>query len=239
MQGTAGFFPNIDNKVLTKTVRQSLADGTFNQVPTLEGSTHDEWRLFVALNGELVTGTPLTPAGYIPAIAATLRISVAAATPIGTFLYPLAAYPSPSIALGAVGTDAIFACNARVSERFLSGFVPTYAYEFNDPNAPNKSLPPVSFPYGAFHAADVQYVFDTRGELPVPPLDASQQALAATMVRYWTNFAKRSDPNTSDVPAWTAYTTANDTHQNLTPTAVSPITTFAADHKCSVWAPTP
>jgi para-nitrobenzyl esterase len=238
VQGSAGFFPNLDNRVLTKTVRQSLTDGTFNQVPTLQGSNHDEWRLFVALD-ELATGAPLTAAGYIPAIARTLRITVPAATPIGTLLYPLAAYPSPSEALGAVGTDAIFACNARVSERLLSGFVPTYAFEFNDPDAPSKSLPPVSFPLGAFHGAEMQYLFDTRAELPAPPLNADQQALSDTMVRYWTNFAKRADPNGAGVPAWGAYTQATDTHQKLAPLAVAPITNFAADHKCSIWAPTP
>jgi para-nitrobenzyl esterase len=236
--GAAGFTPNIDNHVLTQTVRNALATGTFNQVPLLEGSNHDEWRLFVGLT-EVATGMPLSAAGYPAAIAATLRISLAQATVIATLVYPLAAYPSPSVALGAVGTDAIFACNSRVSARLASGFVPTFAYEFDDPNAPQRFLPPLSFPMGAYHSSEVQYVFDTDSAIPSPGFAPDQQALADAMVEYWTNFAKRGDPNHTGNPAWDAYATATDSIQSLAPTAIQPTTTFATDHKCSVWAPTP
>jgi para-nitrobenzyl esterase len=68
----------------------------------------------------------------VPAIAATLGVSLPVAAAIAA-AYPLAAYPSPSVALGAIGTDAVFACNARVAARLPSKFVPTYHYEFNDP----------------------------------------------------------------------------------------------------------
>jgi para-nitrobenzyl esterase len=236
VQGAGGFVPNLDNHVLTQTVRVALTSGTFNRVPVLEGSTHDEWRLFVALNQEFVTG-PLTAAQYPGAIASTLRISLAAATGIATFVYPLAAYPSPSIALGAVGTDAIFACNARTAAGLLSNFVPTFAYEFNDPNAPQNFLPPVSFPYGASHASELQYLFGLSAPIPSPGLNPDQQALADTMVKYWTSFAKSGDPNGAAAPAWPGYATENDTHQSLAPAAVQPTTGFGADHKCSFWAP--
>jgi Carboxylesterase type B len=55
--------------------------------------------------------------------------------------YPLTAFPSPSVALGAVGTDAIFACPALTIDQSVSRFVPTFAYEFNDENAPELFLP--------------------------------------------------------------------------------------------------
>src|SRR5262249_57620299 len=122
-----------------------FAGGQFNQVPVIEGSTHDEWRLFVALNQEFVTG-PLTPAQYPFAIASTLGVPLAVA--VGVFLpeYPLASYPSPSIALGALGTDGIFACNARLSAQLLSAHVPTFEYELNAPHPPPLFLPPPTFP---------------------------------------------------------------------------------------------
>ena len=236
--GGGGFVPNLDNHVLTQTVRNALTTGTFNQVPLLEGSNHDEWRLFVGLT-EVATGVPLSAAGYPAAIAATLRISLAQATLIANFLYPLVAYSSPSVALGAVGTDAIFACNSRVSARLASAFVPTFAYEFNDPNAPQRFLPPLSFPTGAYHASEIQYVFDTNSVVPSPGFTPAQQALADAMVDYWTDFAKRGDPNDTGNTAWTAYTTATDTIQTLAPSGIAPTTAFAAGHKCSVWAPTP
>ena len=81
-----------------------------------------------------------------------------------------------------MGTDAIFACNSRVSVRLASGFVPTYAYEFNDPNAAQRFLPPLSFPTGAYHAAEIQYLFDISSPVPSPGFNADQQALPDAMV---------------------------------------------------------
>src|SRR5262249_61382248 len=154
-QGGGGFVPNLDGKLLPQSVGAAFASGQFNQVPVIEGSTHDEWRLFVALNQELVTGHPLTPAEYPGAIASTLGVPLAVAWSVFLPEYPLANYPSPSIALGALGIDGIFACNARISAQLLSAHVPTFEYEFNDGNAPQLFLPPVSFPYGAYHASEL------------------------------------------------------------------------------------
>jgi len=235
VQGGGGFVPNLDNHVLTQTLKASFTSGDFNRVPVIEGSNHDEWRLFVAQQ-ELANG-PLTPAQYPGAIASTLRIPLAQANALAAFVYPLVAYPSPSIALGALGTDAIFACNARTASGLLSQFAPTFAYEFNDPNAPQRFLPPVSFPSGAYHASELQYLFDLQTPVPSPGFTPDQQALAGTMVQYWTNFAKRGDPNGAEPPAWPGYTVASDQHQSLVPAGVAPITTFGADHKCSFWVP--
>ena len=228
---TASLVPNLDNHVVTQTPRAAFTSGNFNRVPVIEGSTHDEWRLFVGLT-EIATGVPLPAAGYPAAIAATLRIPLAQATGIASFVYPLAAYPSPSVALGAIGTDAVFACNARTAAGLLSQWVPTYAYEFNDPNAPQVFVPPVSFPYGAYHASELQYLWPRS----TTALNPEQQALGGAMAEYWANFAKRADPNGAP-PTWSGYTTATDTHQSLVPAAIAPTTSFGADHKCSFWVP--
>ena len=176
---------------------------------------------------------------FAMSIGATLRISLAQANAIATLFYPLGAYPSPSVALGAVGTDAIFACNSRVSARLASAFVPTFVYEFDDPNAPQRFLPPSSFPTGAYHGSEIQYVFDTDSAVPSPGFTPDQQALADQMVDYWTDFAKRGDPNDSGSPVWTAYSNATETIQTLALSGVQPTTAFAATHKCGFWAPTP
>src|SRR5690348_11195664 len=159
-------------------------------------------------------------------IAATLGIPIAAATALAA-KYPLSAYPSPSIALGALGTDIIFACNARRLAGLLSAHVPTYQYEFNDPNAPMPFFPSVSFPTGAYHAAEIQYLFDSG-----TALDPAQRALSRTMVDYWTGFARFGTPNSFRTPFWPAYRTSSDRFQELAPGAVHSATGFAADHKC-------
>src|SRR5215467_7672787 len=226
--------PNLDGFVLPQTVRSAFTAGQFNRVPVIEGSNHDEWRLFVAQT-EATTGMPLTPAGYIPAIAATLGVPAATATFIGTVVYPLNAYPSPSVALGAIGTDVVFACNARLSSRFLSQYVPTYQYEFNDPNAPMLFFASISFPTGASHASELQYIFDVlETPVPSPGLTPAQEQLSRTMVRYWAEFARSGNPNSSEVPPWPPYG-SSDQFQSLHPPTPVAGTGFAADHKCAFW----
>ena len=60
----------------------------------------------------------------------------AAAAAVIAAEYPPTGYSSPSVALGAVGTDAILACPALTAEESLPRYVPVYTYEFNDENAP-------------------------------------------------------------------------------------------------------
>ena len=229
--GGGSVVPDVDGKVLTQTIGAALASGQFNRVPVIEGSNHDEWRLFVALDFDLVSG-PVTAAGYVPAIAGTLGVPSGTAGFLASF-YPVANYPNPDLALSALGTDAIFACNSRKAVRLISQYVPTWTYEFNDPDAPQLFLPPVSFPYASAHASEIQYLFNLRSEVPHPDLTADQQALSQAMVTYWTNFA------TLGTPLWPAYDSATDQVNSLAPPTPAMAGGFAAFHKCSLWAPTP
>src|SRR6202021_3494101 len=130
---------------------------------------------------------------YQSMISATLGVPAAAAAVIAAE-YSLSAYSSPSVALGAVGTDAIFACPALTIDESVSRFVPTFAYEFNDENAPELFLPPVSFPYGAAHASEIQYLFGLPTAVFPTALTAAQQQLAATMKGSWTTFSRGALP---------------------------------------------
>ena len=64
-----------------------------------------------------------------------------------------------AIGASAADTDAIFAYPALQVDKWTSKYVPTYAYEFNDENAPERFLQPTSFPYGAAHESELQYLF--------------------------------------------------------------------------------
>jgi para-nitrobenzyl esterase len=227
--------PNLDGFVMPMSVGAALSSGHFNRVPVIEGSNHDEWRLFVAQT-EAATHMPLTPAGYIPAIQATLGVSAAFATFIATFVYPLAAYPNPSVALGAIGTDVVFACNARIAARSLAKYVPTFQYEFNDPNAPMLYFaPPISFQTGAYHASELTYIFDlSQTPVPPPPFTPGQQSLSNAMAGYWTQFARSGDPNSAGAPNWPAYG-ASDLFESLQPPTPVTGSGLAGDHKCAFW----
>jgi para-nitrobenzyl esterase len=150
--------------------------------------------------------------------------------------YPLSAYQNKvGLAISAIGTDAIFACPSRKLVRALSGYVPTFAYEFNDPNAPQVFLPPASIPYGSYHASELAYLFDSTTRGGHAPFTPAQEQLAAAMVSYWTQFALAGDPNSPARPHWPAYTQANDAFQSLQPPLPVMTTGFAADHKCAFW----
>jgi para-nitrobenzyl esterase len=45
-ENPAGYVTNIDNRVLPQSINTALASGAFNHVPVINGSNHDEWRLF-------------------------------------------------------------------------------------------------------------------------------------------------------------------------------------------------
>jgi para-nitrobenzyl esterase len=234
------YMPIVDGTELTQSIGPAFSSGQFNRVPVIEGSNHDEFRLFVALLFELPNG-PVTAEQYPAYVAALLGLpaSVAAqVVPAVLAEYPLSNYSSPGVALSAVGTDAAFSCNTLTVQKSLSQYVPTWAYEFSDPNAPQRFLPPVSFSYGAYHSAELQYLFDLPVTVPAPALTPDQEALAGALVSYWTSFARRADPNSLRTPFWRGLTSATDSSEMMVPPVPQSYTetAFAADHKCSFWA---
>jgi para-nitrobenzyl esterase len=232
-ENTAGYTPNINSEVLPETLETAFATGNFNRVPIINGTNHDEWRLFVALSE--LEGNPVTASNYQSMISSTLGVPSAVAAIIAA-KYPLSSYPSPSIALGAVGTDAIFACPALAIDQSVSRFVPTFAYEFNDENAPEDFLPPVSFPYGAAHASEIQYLMGLPNAAFPGTLSAQQQQLARTMKAYWTNFAKRGFPSSPGTPFWPLFSSLTQNIQSLVPPTPQTETDFASSHNCAFWA---
>ena len=232
-EDAAGYTPNINSEVLPQTLGTAFATGNFNRVPIINGTNRDEWRLFVAISE--LEGNPVTASNYQSMISSTLGVPAAAATVIAA-KYPLTAFPSPSVALGAVGTDAIFACPALTIDQSVSHFVPTFAYEFNDENAPENFLPPVSFPYGAPHASEIQYLMDLPTAAFPGTLSAQQQQqLATTMKGYWTNFAKRGFPSSFGTLSWPLFNNVTQKMQSLVPPTPQTETDFATTHNCGFW----
>jgi len=229
-------YPFVDGTLLTQTLGAAFASGEFNQVPVIAGTNHDEYRLFVATGYDLVGNPILTSTEYDTAVNSLWGPTLA---PAVLALYPFNSYPFGGEALGASGTDGVFSCPARNVDQALSKLVPTYAYEFNDENAP----PPQSafgglltFPLGAYHSAELQYLFpgiDVFG-LRVS-LSPEQKRLSHAMVGYWTQFAKTGNPNSAGEPTWSPYSTSTDEFQSLIPPTPVVESNFDTGHQCSVF----
>jgi para-nitrobenzyl esterase len=224
-------YPFVDGVVLPNTLGVAFATGAFNRVPVISGTNHDEYRLFVAADYDDL-GNPLTNAEYMTAVD-TVWGSVLG--PIVLDEYPLPANPpadAASLALGASGTDGIFSCPARLADQSLSQYVTTYTYEFSDENAPlYTGILPASFPLGAYHSAEIQYLMNILG-IPAP-FTSDQTDLSEAMISYWTQFAATGDPNSADQPVWSPYNSATDEFQSFVPPTPTVDSTFATDHLCT------
>jgi para-nitrobenzyl esterase len=229
-------YPFVDGTLLTQTIGAAFASGEFNHVPVIAGTNHDEYRLFVALDFDLVGNPILTSGEYDTASNALWGPTLG---PPVLALYPFAAYPAGGEALGASGTDGIFSCPARNVDQALSKLVPTYAYEFNDENAPPaQSLfgGLLTFPLGAYHSSELQYLFPGIDVFGLPTTLSSQQIqLSDAMVSYWTEFAKKGDPNSSGKPLWSPYSASTDQFQSLIPPAPVVESNFDTGHLCSIF----
>ena len=162
----------------------------------------------------LVTATPSTQGPTSAFTEAVVAASATAASeyPIANFHNFVPQPPPTSIpnlnnnfgggnvdeALSQIFTDFVFACNGFDSNRDLSRRTKVFAYEFNDPNAPNRAGVPGPGSNGFFttasqHAAELQYIFNF-GSAFTP----AQATLATDMKTYWANFVKTGNPNSGD-----------------------------------------
>jgi len=91
--------------------------------------------------------------------------------------------------------DEIFGVNVRfAAQANIALGMPTYLYHFS------RTPPSKKQTLGAFHAAEIPFVFDSSE--PVLGLSDDDKALTDIMVSAWTNFAKTGNPNGKDVPNW-------------------------------------
>jgi para-nitrobenzyl esterase len=230
-QNQAGASADIDGRVLTLPLKTALASGNFSHVPVIDGSNHDEWRLFVALS--TFEGNPVTAANYQQTIASTLFVSPQLAAVIAA-QYPLTNYPSAALAMSALGTDGIFACPTLLLDQDMSKYTRTYAYEFNDEDAPS-GYPSPGFAYAATHAAELQYLFGLPAKAH-GTLSAQQLLLATAMQREWTSFAKSGVPSAPGAAPWPRFTPARQQMLSLIPPNPVSETDFSTEHHCSFWA---
>jgi para-nitrobenzyl esterase len=225
------YAPSAGDRLLPQPVATALAAGRFNRVPVILGTNHDEGTFLT----QLILGTyQLTDDTYNYA----LSVQYGATWPAVAAQYPAKNYASPNLALAATITDSTLTCPALSSDQAIARRAPVYAYEFDDPHAP--ALLPPALPLGAYHTAELQYVFDRTPVLSlVPDFTPQQQALSAQMIRYWTRFAHYGTPDQLDQPLWPL--TLSGRALSLDPAGSHAVTldSIASDHNCGFWSSQP
>ena len=233
----------VDGQLLPEAPATAIAGNRFNHVALINGTNHYEGRLIAAFLFDL-SGAPLQASGYEAALGVISNFLPGTGYPLSAIPaimkeYALSDYPSPDLAAAAVITDGTIACPAHEMDKLFSRSVPLWAYQLDDDNAPEIVAPAVSFPYGATHFSELQYLFDMAAlTLPgTPALSPAQERLSHDMIGYWTAFAAASDPNAgSGTSYW----------QNFEPRARGPVqsliepapvaeTDFSRMHKCAFW----
>ncbi|SHM22238.1 carboxylesterase/lipase family protein [Cryptosporangium aurantiacum] len=222
------YAPASGGPVLPTDIETAFTQGKFQDVPLLQGTNHDEGRLFILSLGLSGLGPDLYPTAVRRATGSLADEIIAR--------YPLSKYGTPGDALGAIVTDATFSCPALRTNQSASKRTEVYAYEFNDPNAP---LPKIgNYPLKATHAAELPYLFEMErlGGLP-----ETAQQLSREMVAYWTSFAIDGDPNADGAPKWGTFSPSGSAMQALVPqgSTALPTTSFATEHNCDFWAKHP
>lgn len=233
-EAASAWGPNLGPSVLPVAPAVAWAIGQANEVPVLNGSNHDEYRFFTSVNIDFTGAGPLTPATY----AARVGEEFSGAAEAVLAEYPVSAYATPNLAYATLKTDQVFACRARADAILYGASEPVFAYEFDDPQAPPFVDDP-NLPQGAFHAAELAYLF-----VGLPLTSPQQRHLSEVMVGYWSRFIATGDPNGHGQPTWPRYRPAGgpgsrggraDLVQRLTPQGASPTSDFAADHHCAFW----
>ncbi|WP_427453666.1 carboxylesterase/lipase family protein [Litorimonas sp. WD9-15] len=191
-----------DGYVFPKNVGQAFRDGEMNAVPFLTGYNSDEGTLFFPDDPQPSVWEPDMPRDGAEMLAA-LNQHYPGRGELIAELYDL---ENDFITGGTqMMGDEIFGVNVRFAAQANEAMgAPSYAYFFSRvPPSDKQTL-------GAFHAAEIPFVFDSSE--PILGLTEDDKALTEMMVSAWTNFAKSGDPNGGNLPNWEPHQGENWMH---------------------------
>jgi para-nitrobenzyl esterase len=181
-----------------------------NAVPMIIGANRDEGRLFAALDFN-AAGQPISADQYPATVARLFGDDRAAAV---TAQYPLDQYPDPGAAIGQALGDVGLFCPSIRSADLIAPHTNVFVYEYD--HVPNPFvLPTPGIDMGAFHSAELPYVFAgpvlSSGAITFTP---PEQDLSDRIVTAWTTFARTGDPGTATTP-WPRYAPAAESYLAL------------------------
>jgi para-nitrobenzyl esterase len=188
--------PNVDGWVLPDAPARIFERGEHNRVPLIIGFNTDEW----------TTLRHYWPNVTLDGFHQVLRMVYGPLADRAIELYPAATDAEAASASDRWQTDWYFACPSKfVADRMARFGDPVRFYEFSRRvKAPGGEL------LGAYHGAELSYVWNNLAVETWVPHQPSDQELADTMSAAWVRFAVTGDPNGGGLPAWPLYDSAEE-----------------------------
>lgn len=192
--------PPVDGWVLPQDVYTIFSQGKQNDVALLAGFNADEGKSLAPLPSLVTAEVLLT----------RVKARYGGATEGFLKLYPMTDDQQAHASFYSAYRDQVFGWGMRTWARMgtRTGHAPSYLYYFTRvPPGPQAAR------YGAFHAAEIAYVF---GNFTWPfPWEETDRKLSDTIMGYWVNFAAKGDPNGEGLPPWPAYSADGDQYLEL------------------------
>lgn len=198
-EGEYGYWmPVVDGRVLTDSIHNTFSSGRFNRVPVINGNNGDEGSLLVMFSHEY-RFKPLVAADYEKRIRYLVGDNKAVMDKL-LARYPLDKFPDPGAALSELFGDGFMSCNVQKTSELLAQWTPVYAYTFTYPDA--KFILPERRKLGAFHGAELQFVFHGPMGWFENSFSGDELKLTNAMMDYWSQFAHSGKPDKPDLLPW-------------------------------------